>query len=171
MPLLVLDRDGVINRDSDNYIRQLSDWQPLPGSIEAIASPVPGGLSHRCRHQPVGAGSRGYFHPGPAGGNSRCTVPGGRGAGWPYRRAFSTVRTCRKRDAIAANRLPACLRCHSRTRTGGINCKGHGSSATASRTCEAGQAAGCRPALVKTGKGLATLAQLARPDIALDRPH
>ena len=37
MTLLVLDRDGVINEDSDDYIRQLADWHPLPGSIEAIA--------------------------------------------------------------------------------------------------------------------------------------
>ena len=37
MPLLILDRDGVINQDSDNYIRSLEDWTPVPGSIEAIA--------------------------------------------------------------------------------------------------------------------------------------
>ncbi|MCK4506707.1 MAG: D-glycero-beta-D-manno-heptose 1,7-bisphosphate 7-phosphatase [Candidatus Aegiribacteria sp.] len=33
-----LDRDGVINRDSADYIRSLKDWVPLPGSIEAIAN-------------------------------------------------------------------------------------------------------------------------------------
>lgn len=38
MPWIILDRDGVINYDSDNYIRTVSDWQPIPGSIEAIAS-------------------------------------------------------------------------------------------------------------------------------------
>ena len=35
---IVLDRDGVINRDSENYIRSPNDWQPLPGSLEAIAA-------------------------------------------------------------------------------------------------------------------------------------
>lgn len=35
--LLILDRDGVINYDSDAYIKSVAEWIPLPGSIEAIA--------------------------------------------------------------------------------------------------------------------------------------
>ncbi|MDY6984270.1 MAG: HAD-IIIA family hydrolase, partial [Pseudomonadota bacterium] len=35
--LVILDRDGVINEDSDDYIRTLAEWIPVPGSIEAIA--------------------------------------------------------------------------------------------------------------------------------------
>jgi D-glycero-D-manno-heptose 1,7-bisphosphate phosphatase len=37
LKLIILDRDGVINRDSDNYIRTVDEFIPLPGSIEAIA--------------------------------------------------------------------------------------------------------------------------------------
>lgn len=37
MKLLILDRDGVINYDSDAYIKSLDEWRPLPGAIEAIA--------------------------------------------------------------------------------------------------------------------------------------
>ena len=37
MKLLILDRDGVINHDSDAYIKSLEEWIPIPGSIEAIA--------------------------------------------------------------------------------------------------------------------------------------
>src|SRR5690606_7658675 len=37
MKVLVLDRDGVINEDSPDYIRSVEEWQPIPGSIEAIA--------------------------------------------------------------------------------------------------------------------------------------
>ncbi|MBA1430072.1 D-glycero-beta-D-manno-heptose 1,7-bisphosphate 7-phosphatase [Pseudomonas orientalis] len=37
MKLLILDRDGVINYDSDAYIKSVAEWIPLPGSIEAIA--------------------------------------------------------------------------------------------------------------------------------------
>ncbi len=33
--LIVLDRDGVINYDSDDYIKSVDEWIPLPGSIEA----------------------------------------------------------------------------------------------------------------------------------------
>lgn len=35
--LIVLDRDGVINEDSDAYVKSLDEWIPIPGSIEAIA--------------------------------------------------------------------------------------------------------------------------------------
>jgi D-glycero-D-manno-heptose 1,7-bisphosphate phosphatase len=35
--LIVLDRDGVINADSPDYIKSAAEWQPLPGSIDAIA--------------------------------------------------------------------------------------------------------------------------------------
>ena len=37
MKLLILDRDGVINHDSDAYIKSVEEWLPLPGAIEAIA--------------------------------------------------------------------------------------------------------------------------------------
>lgn len=37
MSLLILDRDGVINEDSDEYIKSADEWQPIPGSIAAIA--------------------------------------------------------------------------------------------------------------------------------------
>jgi len=37
MKLLILDRDGVINHDSDAYIKSLDEWIPIPGAIEAIA--------------------------------------------------------------------------------------------------------------------------------------
>lgn len=37
MQLVILDRDGVINQDSEHYIRSPEDFIPLPGSLEAIA--------------------------------------------------------------------------------------------------------------------------------------
>ena len=35
--LVILDRDGVINEDSDDYIKSAREWVPIPGSLEAIA--------------------------------------------------------------------------------------------------------------------------------------
>ncbi|MGK0673525.1 MAG: D-glycero-beta-D-manno-heptose 1,7-bisphosphate 7-phosphatase [Halothiobacillaceae bacterium] len=35
--LVILDRDGVVNEDSDDFIKSPDEWVPLPGSIEAIA--------------------------------------------------------------------------------------------------------------------------------------
>ncbi|MHB8742917.1 MAG: D-glycero-beta-D-manno-heptose 1,7-bisphosphate 7-phosphatase [Sulfuricaulis sp.] len=37
MKLVILDRDGVINYDSDKYIKTPEEWIPIPGSLEAIA--------------------------------------------------------------------------------------------------------------------------------------
>lgn len=37
MKLIILDRDGVINEDSDAFIKSVDEWIPLPGSIDAIA--------------------------------------------------------------------------------------------------------------------------------------
>lgn len=37
MKLIILDRDGVINHDSDAFIKSPAEWIPLPGSLEAIA--------------------------------------------------------------------------------------------------------------------------------------
>lgn len=36
--LVILDRDGVINRDSKAFVKAAAEWVPLPGSIEAIAA-------------------------------------------------------------------------------------------------------------------------------------
>ena len=35
--LVILDRDGTINQDSDDYIKSPEEWIPLPGALEAIA--------------------------------------------------------------------------------------------------------------------------------------
>ena len=37
MKLIILDRDGTINFDSDQYIKSPDEWRPIPGSLEAIA--------------------------------------------------------------------------------------------------------------------------------------
>ena len=37
MKLVILDRDGVINEDSDEFIKSVAEWRPIPGSLEAIA--------------------------------------------------------------------------------------------------------------------------------------
>lgn len=36
--LIILDRDGVINQDSDAFIKTPAEWIPIPGSLEAIAA-------------------------------------------------------------------------------------------------------------------------------------
>lgn len=45
--IIVLDRDGVINRDSEDYIKSPDEWIPIPGSLEAIS------LLHRAGYRVV----------------------------------------------------------------------------------------------------------------------
>jgi D-glycero-D-manno-heptose 1,7-bisphosphate phosphatase len=37
MKLIILDRDGTINEDRDDYVKSPEEWVPLPGALEAIA--------------------------------------------------------------------------------------------------------------------------------------
>ena len=37
MKIVILDRDGVINEDSPDFIKSVAEWHPVPGSLEAIA--------------------------------------------------------------------------------------------------------------------------------------
>ena len=54
MKLIVLDRDGVINVDSAEFIKSPDEWKPLPGSLEAIAR-----LNHNGYHVVVATNQSG----------------------------------------------------------------------------------------------------------------
>jgi len=54
MKLVILDRDGVINVDSDQFIKNPEEWKPIPGSLEAIAR-----LSHSGFHVVVATNQSG----------------------------------------------------------------------------------------------------------------
>ncbi|MGA8008346.1 MAG: D-glycero-beta-D-manno-heptose 1,7-bisphosphate 7-phosphatase [Thiomonas sp.] len=54
MKLLILDRDGVINQDSDDFIKSPDEWIPIPGSLEAIAR-----LNHEGWHVVVASNQSG----------------------------------------------------------------------------------------------------------------
>lgn len=60
MKVLVLDRDGVINADSPAYIKSPDEWQPLPGSLEAIARASQAGYTIAVASNQSGVG-RGLF--------------------------------------------------------------------------------------------------------------
>ena len=45
LKLVILDRDGTINRASDEFVKSPEEWHPLPGSLEAISR-----LSHAGFH-------------------------------------------------------------------------------------------------------------------------
>jgi len=58
--LIVLDRDGVINYDSDEYIKSVDEWRPLPNSIEAMAKLTQAGFRLAIAANQSGV-ARGYF--------------------------------------------------------------------------------------------------------------
>ncbi|MGH8370191.1 MAG: D-glycero-beta-D-manno-heptose 1,7-bisphosphate 7-phosphatase [Gammaproteobacteria bacterium] len=60
MRLVILDRDGVINQDSDAYIKSPAEWIPLPGSLDAIVRLNRGGFSVVVATNQAGIG-RGLF--------------------------------------------------------------------------------------------------------------
>jgi D-glycero-D-manno-heptose 1,7-bisphosphate phosphatase len=43
MKLLILDRDGTLNRSRDDYVASADEWEALPGALEAVARLNQGG--------------------------------------------------------------------------------------------------------------------------------
>lgn len=60
MKLVILDRDGVINQDSDDYIKSVDEWQPIPGSLPAMGKLCQAGYTLVIATNQSGI-ARGYF--------------------------------------------------------------------------------------------------------------
>ena len=58
--IVILDRDGVINEDSPDYIRSAGDWRPIAGSLAALARLNRSGWTVVVATNQSGVG-RGYF--------------------------------------------------------------------------------------------------------------
>ncbi|MFA7095771.1 MAG: D-glycero-beta-D-manno-heptose 1,7-bisphosphate 7-phosphatase [Gammaproteobacteria bacterium] len=154
--VIILDRDGVINEDSDEYIKSPQEWIPIPGSLEAIArlhragwrvvvatnqSGVARGLfdidtlmrihekMHRAVEEAGGRIEAVFFCP--HGPDDACQ--------------------CRKPRPGLLREIAARLR---------IDLKGVPVVGDSLRDLQAAQAVGAKPILVRSGKGLRTLATL-----------
>lgn len=166
MPLLVLDRDGVINHDSDQYIRCLDDWQPIAGSIEAIARASKAGYTVAVATNQSGL-SRGYFdldtlediHQQLC---QRVEAEGGAIAGIFYcpHLPHDGCR-CRKPGTGLLEAMEAEL---------GQTLPGAWFVGDSLKDLQAARAYGCQPVLVTTGKGAGTQAQLRQPSVDLAAP-
>lgn len=60
MKLIILDRDGVINEDSDAFVKSVEEWIPIAGSIDAIARLSKAGWTVAVATNQSGL-ARGYF--------------------------------------------------------------------------------------------------------------
>jgi D-glycero-D-manno-heptose 1,7-bisphosphate phosphatase len=156
--LVVLDRDGVINRDSRDFVKSAREWVPLPGSIDAIASLSLAGFTVAVASNQSGL-ARGLFDRraldamhrklrrlvGKAGGRiDRIVVcPHGPNDGCQ----------CRKPRPGLLHRLGR----HYRASLDGVPVIGD-----SMRDLQAATAVGARPILVRTGNGRKTEAALDR---------
>jgi D-glycero-D-manno-heptose 1,7-bisphosphate phosphatase len=166
-PVVVLDRDGVINHDSKDFIRTADEWVPIAGSLEAIARLTQAGWLVFVATNQSGVG-RGLITPASlAAIHARMTAAveaaGGCLAGifWCPHRPDEGC-DCRKPAAGLFRQIEATL---GRSLAG---CPAVGDSA---RDLAAARAAGARPILVRTGNGAATAAALDEavetyPDLA-----
>lgn len=156
---VVLDRDGVINEDSDAYIRSVADWVPVPGSLEAIAALSRAGFRIAVATNQSGVG-RGLFTTADLEQihqvmTSAIESAGGRLAGIYY---------CPHRpDEGCACRKPRPGLLRAIERASGRALAGVPVIGDKRADLEAGRSVGGRPILVRTGKGLQTERELQDP--------
>ncbi|WP_454254053.1 D-glycero-beta-D-manno-heptose 1,7-bisphosphate 7-phosphatase [Pseudomonas sp. Marseille-Q8238] len=155
MKLLILDRDGVINQDSDDYIKTLDEWIPIPGAIAAIARLSKAGWTVAVATNQSGL-ARGYYNLATleamhARLRQLVTEQGGElGLIVHCPHGPDDGCECRKPKPGMLRQIAA----HYHTNLTGIWFVGDSSGDLA-----AAQAVDCQPVLVKTGKGERTLAK------------
>jgi len=152
MKLVILDRDGVINRESADYIKSPAEWAPLPGALEAIGRFTSAGYAVAVATNQSGL-ARGLFdidtlnliHQTLRG---RAAALGGR---------IDAIAFCPHgpRDHCAC-RKPAPGLLLEIARRFGVGLAGVPVIGDDLRDLQAARAAGARPILVRTGKGKET---------------
>ncbi|WP_457282820.1 D-glycero-beta-D-manno-heptose 1,7-bisphosphate 7-phosphatase [Polaromonas sp. P5_D5] len=148
MKLVILDRDGTINSDSDDFVKAPDEWLPLPGSLEAIAR-----LNHAGWHVVIASNQsglgRGLFDVAALNAmhakmHKLLAAVGGRiDAVFYCPHAPEESCTCRKPLPGLFEQIGARF---------GVPLKGVPTAGDSLRDLQAGAAAGCEPHLVLTGK-------------------
>ena len=156
--VIVLDRDGVINEDSIEFIKSPEEWHAIPGSLEAIAQLYDAGFLLTVATNQSGVG-RGLFSIDTLWDIHRKMLAEVYAAGGYIERIFFCLHTpedncdCRKPKPGLLYQVAERFAC------GFENMIMIGDSA---RDLEAAQVVGARPILVRTGKGVLTEAELDR---------
>lgn len=167
MPLLILDRDGVINQESDNFIRRVEDWIPIPGSIEAIAELSRAGYRIAIATNQSGIG-RGYFTLNELDAMHQKLYQQVENLGGQIAGIFYCPHLPREDCSC---RKPATGLLDAIREELGESPEGAIFIGDSLRDLQAGRAAGCRPILVKTGKGTDTFQVLQGQHPALTDPQ
>lgn len=161
MRLLVLDRDGVINKDSPDFIKAPEEWHALPGSLEAIARLSRNGWTVAVASNQSGVG-RGYFDAATLAAinekmRSEVAAAGGRLGRivcCPHRPEAGCP--CRKPRPGLLNQLATIY---------GVAPVELVVVGDSQRDIDAAHSVGARPLLVRTGNGATTEASMADPAI------
>ncbi len=154
--LVILDRDGVINRDSREFIKSADEWLPLPGSIEAIARLSKAGFTVAVASNQSGL-ARGLFDRGALDSMHRKLqgLVAARGG------EVDHIEVCpHGPDDGCDCRKPAPGLYERLARHYGISLDGTPAVGDSLRDLEAAAAAGATPILVRTGNGRITEAAL-----------
>ena len=159
--LIILDRDGVINYDSDDYIKSPEEWNPLPGSINAIATLTKAGYTIAIATNQSGL-ARKYFTPETLTAMHEkmlnlITNAGGKINHIAYcPHGPNDQCNCRKPKPGLVEQISQTLNITINKKTLFI-----GDSIS---DLNAALNSGCTPVLVKTGKGLKSFVKLKQPE-------
>jgi D-glycero-D-manno-heptose 1,7-bisphosphate phosphatase len=154
--LVILDRDGVINRDSREFIKSADEWLPLPGSVEAIARLSKAGFTVAVASNQSGL-ARGLFDRRALASMNRKLrrLVGARGG------RVDRIEVCpHGPDDGCRCRKPAPGLYERLARHYGTSLDGTPAVGDSLRDLEAAAAAGATPILVRTGNGRRTEASL-----------
>ncbi|RTR05635.1 D-glycero-beta-D-manno-heptose 1,7-bisphosphate 7-phosphatase [Halomonas nitroreducens] len=154
--LVILDRDGVINRDSDDYVKSLDEFLPYPQAIDAIARLSRAGWTVAVATNQSGI-ARGYYDEATLAAMHGRLETLVRARGGEIRRIVHCPHGPDD-DCDCRKPLPGLLE-RLRQELGMASLQGAWMVGDSLRDLQAGEAAGCHSALVRTGKGERTLAK------------
>ena len=159
MKLVILDRDGVINQDSADFIKNPNEWIPIPDSLESIARLNQHGFSVIIATNQSGIG-RGLFDIETMNAINKKMLDLLAQVGGHIDAIFYCPHT---EDANCKCRKPKSGMLEEISTRFGVNLKNTPAVGDATRDLEAYQSVGAQPILVKTGKGEDTFVSKAYP--------
>jgi D-glycero-D-manno-heptose 1,7-bisphosphate phosphatase len=160
MKLVILDRDGVINEDSDAFVKTLNEWVPIDGSIDAIARLCEHGFIIAIATNQSGIG-RGLIAEDDLDAMHEHLLDLVREAGGD----IATIAWCpHKPEDLCDCRKPQSGLFDQIANTLGCDLDGSFVVGDSLRDLQAGMARGCIPVLVRTGKGEKTEKKIADDD-------
>ena len=159
MKLIILDRDGVINQDSADFIKNPNEWIPIPDSLESIARLNQHGFSVIIATNQSGIG-RGLFDIETMNAINKKMLDLLAQVGGHIDAIFYCPHT---EDVNCKCRKPKSGMLEEISTRFGVNLKNIPAVGDATRDLEAYQSVGAQPILVKTGKGEDTFVSKAYP--------